>query len=213
MTSLPARVALVGLRGSGKTTLGRVLADRLGLPFHDADQVLQQNEGCSIAQIFAEKGQEWFRRREAQCLAELARQDRWVIACGGGVVLREENRALLSRRALVVWLDADPEILARRVDLDPQSSATRPALIASTHASAAAQAEQDRGVEEISRELTLLARQREDWYRSVSQFRLDTGSGTPAEWVSHFLRNLDSVENRITPVPDEGSGSPEAPWR
>lgn len=205
MTVSPTRVALVGLRGSGKTTLGRALAARLDLPFHDADQVLQQKEGCSIAQVFAEKGQEWFREREAQCLAELAQEDRWVIACGGGAVLREDNRNLLARRACVVWLDADPEILARRIFLDPQSSLTRPALITAAVAPSNDRPGQNRGLDAISAEMALLAGQRREWYRSVCHFRLDTGAGTPAEWIEDLLKWWKD--------PSERSGLAGASWK
>src|SRR4051794_29603842 len=89
------RVYLVGARGSGKTTVGRLLADRLGWPFIDADDVIEARAGRSVTGIFAAEGEVGFRDREAAVLAEAAGLSRHVIATGGGAVLRPATRELL----------------------------------------------------------------------------------------------------------------------
>jgi shikimate kinase len=111
-------VVLVGLMGSGKTTVGRRLATRLGLPFVDADEAVEAATGRTVAELFAERGEDGFRDAEAEVLAGLL-DDRQplVLAAGGGVVLREANRARLADDAVtVVWLDADPAFLASRIE-------------------------------------------------------------------------------------------------
>src|SRR5438477_10775117 len=88
----PQIVFLIGPRGSGKTTVARLLADRLGWAWLDADAVLEAQGGRSIRQLFAAEGEEGFRRREMAVLEEISRGCRQVVATGGGVVLRAENR-------------------------------------------------------------------------------------------------------------------------
>lgn len=111
-------VVLVGLMGSGKTTVGRRLAARMDRPFVDADEALEARAGRSIAEIFETDGEEAFRDLEAEVLAWLvAAPQPGVIASGGGVVLRPENRAILANDDVtVVWLDASPAFLASRVE-------------------------------------------------------------------------------------------------
>jgi shikimate kinase len=111
-------VVLVGLMGSGKTTVGRRLAARLDRDFIDADEALAEIIDRSVADIFATEGEERFRAIEADVLEELLEHHRpAVIASGGGVVLREDNRRRLqSPEVTVVWLDASPAFLASRVE-------------------------------------------------------------------------------------------------
>jgi shikimate kinase len=116
--------------GSGKTTVGRRLASELERPFVDADEVLEERSGRTIAEIFATDGEEAFRDLEAQVLQDLLdRDDAPVIASGGGVVVREGNRRALTERddVLVVWLTASPGFLASRVEQAAQQ-ARRPLL-------------------------------------------------------------------------------------
>jgi shikimate kinase len=110
-------VVLVGPMGVGKTTVGRRLARELQRPFADADEQLELCAGRTIAVIFRDDGEQAFRRLEAEVLADLlGRPDPLVVAAGGGVVIRPENRALLGRRGFVVWLRASPGFLAARSD-------------------------------------------------------------------------------------------------
>ena len=100
-------IALIGMPGCGKTTGGRALADLLGRPFYDADEQIEARAGRKIPDIFAQDGEAAFRRLETEVLAELSRQSGAVIATGGGVVTREENRDLLRQNSTIVWLQRD----------------------------------------------------------------------------------------------------------
>lgn len=114
-------IVLVGMMGSGKTTVGRMLAARLSRPLLDSDEIIERREGRTVRDIFANDGEEAFRAIEAEVLKEsLASEGPSVIAAAGGVVLRSENRqALKESGARVVWLRADPAILATRVKGGP----------------------------------------------------------------------------------------------
>jgi shikimate kinase len=110
-------VVLVGPMGVGKTTVGRRLARELQRPFADADEQLELRAGRTIPAIFREDGEQAFRRLESEVLADLlGRAHPLVVAAGGGVVTQAENRALLGRRAFVVWLRASSAFLAARAD-------------------------------------------------------------------------------------------------
>lgn len=124
-------LVLVGVRGTGKSTVGRLLAGRTGRPFVDADDAIEARAGRPIRAIFEESGEPAFRDWEERVLREAAEEHpEVVLATGGGAVLRESNRRLLRSLGLVVWLKADPAILARRLEADPRTRAGRPALTA-----------------------------------------------------------------------------------
>jgi shikimate kinase len=129
-------VVLVGLMGSGKTTVGRALAERLQRPLLDTDELVEQRAGRTIRDIFAAEGEAAFRDLEAAVLAEvLAGDEPAVVATGGGVVLRPENRAALDAAdARIVWLCAEPAVLLERLryagnrpllDHDPEATLQR----------------------------------------------------------------------------------------
>src|SRR5581483_3263648 len=108
-------IALVGLSGTGKSSVGRRLAERLGWPLIDTDVLIERNAGRTIPQIFAQDGEAGFRDLEAAALREALSQPPAVVATGGGIVLREQNRALLRAQARVVWLDASTGTLTARL--------------------------------------------------------------------------------------------------
>jgi len=103
-------IALLGLRGAGKTTVGRRLARRLRVPFVELDRHVEQAAGLTLAEIFALHGEDYYRRLEREALERVLDQGRPVVlATGGGIVNSPETYALLRRRAVTVWLRADPE--------------------------------------------------------------------------------------------------------
>lgn len=119
MTAEPAlrrkTIALVGLMGVGKSSIGRRLAAALGMPFRDADAEVEEAAGRSIPDIFAEYGEAAFRDGERRVIARLLDGEPHVLATGGGAFMNDQTRALLKERALTVWLKGDLEVLARRV--------------------------------------------------------------------------------------------------
>ena len=119
---------LIGLRGSGKSTVARLLARQLGWDWLDADAELEKRYGWSIRGIFAAEGEAGFREKESAILAQLCRLPRHVIATGGGIVLREDNRELLRSSGRIVWLTADGETLWQRVQADRTTAERRPPL-------------------------------------------------------------------------------------
>jgi shikimate kinase len=108
-------IVLVGLMGAGKTTVGRRLAQRLGLPFVDADHEIEAAAGMTITDIFDRFGEPYFRDGERRVIARLIDGIPKVIATGGGAFVQEDTRALILDQALAVWLEAAPSVLADRV--------------------------------------------------------------------------------------------------
>lgn len=108
-------VTLVGLMGVGKTTIGRRLAARLGLPFVDADAEIEIASGMTVSEIFERFGEDYFRQGERRVIARLVDGPPKVIATGGGAFMQPETRALILERTLAVWLDADIATLVERV--------------------------------------------------------------------------------------------------
>jgi shikimate kinase len=171
MNNLPPRIYLVGARGSGKTTVGRLLAARLGWSFVDMDDVIEAAAGKSIAEIFATEGEAGFRDREAEALSQVASRPDHVIATGGGIVLRPDNRLRLCDTGHCVWLTAPPETLWDRIRADAMTSARRPALT------------------ELSPldEMRHVLAAREPHYRSVAHQSVATDSQSPDAVVSAIL--------------------------
>ena len=101
-------IVLIGMMGSGKTTVGKLLAGRLRRPFADTDALIEEREGRSIPDIFQRDGERAFRALELKISQELSEQSGLIIACGGGLPMQEEAIAALKQNGLVFWLDRDP---------------------------------------------------------------------------------------------------------
>lgn len=112
---LDRSIVLVGLMGVGKSTIGKRLAQRLGLPFVDSDEEIEASANYTISEIFARFGEESFRDGERRVIARLVEGPPRVIATGGGAFINPGTRALVLRKCITVWLDADIEVLAERV--------------------------------------------------------------------------------------------------
>jgi shikimate kinase len=122
-------LALIGYRGTGKSTVGRILAGRLGWAFRDCDLEIEARAHRSVREIFTELGEPAFRDWEERTVAELtAGNPAAILATGGGAILREANRRRLRDFGFVVWLTAHPSVLARRLEADRLGLAGRPAL-------------------------------------------------------------------------------------
>lgn len=116
-------IVLIGMTGCGKTTVGLALSYRLKMPFIDMDAWIEKADGRPIPQIFAEDGEEGFRRLETKMAERMAKERGTIISTGGGIVTRPENMKYLKRRGLVVYLNRSPKEIAKRIRLD-----TRPML-------------------------------------------------------------------------------------
>lgn len=119
---------LIGYRGTGKTTIGRILAEKLGWPLVDTDTLIQERAGRSIKEIVASDGWPEFRRLEREIIAEVAARDRQVVSAGGGAVLDAASRRALRASGRVVWLTAAPETIWHRMKADPKTASERPNL-------------------------------------------------------------------------------------
>jgi shikimate kinase len=117
-------VVMVGMMGAGKTAVGRALAARLNAPFLDSDAEIQAAANMSVPEIFARDGEAFFRDKETQVIRRLLKEERGVLSTGGGAFLAAENRAMISRRGVAVWLRADLDVLWNRV----RHKDTRPLL-------------------------------------------------------------------------------------
>lgn len=168
-------VYLVGLRGAGKSSVGKRIAKTLNMKFVDQDTLVAKTARKPISRVFADAGEGAFRRLETKVLRELAGQDNLVVATGGGVVLAAENRSLMRRSGFGVYLHASPEVLAPRVKRDPRSRKQRPRLTAAPDAAA---------------EMRLLYAQRDALYRQVASAVVDA-SAPLGEVVATVLAALD----------------------
>lgn len=138
-------ILLVGFMASGKTTVGPVLAARLGRPFVDLDRLIEERRGVTIGEFIAVEGEESFRQCETATLREVLESGAGVIAPGGGAITRAENRRVMATRGVMVWLDAPFELCWERIKQDP---VVRP--LASDEASARTRYEQRRPLYEES---------------------------------------------------------------
>ncbi len=164
-------IVLVGLPGSGKSTVGKQLAKRLQLSFVDSDQEIEKRLGCSIREYFEREGEAAFRDVEQQVVAELLAGPLAVLSTGGGVLLREANRTQLKHRGKVFYLRATPEDLMRRLKNDR----TRPLL----------------QVADPLAKLRELYDQRDPLYREVANYVVETGRPTVANLVNMVVMQLE----------------------
>lgn len=119
MTPPPARIVLVGFMGAGKTTVGEALARRLGWSFRDMDAWVEEKNGRTVAEIFREHGEAFFRAQELRVAEDAQRLSRHVIAAGGGAFAQPATRAALQAGAVTIWLRCDADTLLSRVAGDP----------------------------------------------------------------------------------------------
>ncbi|MCP5411032.1 MAG: shikimate kinase [Alphaproteobacteria bacterium] len=128
MTGLKKTVALVGMMGAGKTSIGKRLSARLGVPFCDADHEIEEAAGMTVSEIFARFGEPYFRDGERRVIARLLGEAPHVLATGGGAYMDPKTRALMGEKAFTIWLKAPVEILVGRVKKRQGASQTRPLL-------------------------------------------------------------------------------------
>jgi shikimate kinase len=164
-------ISLIGLPGSGKSTVGRHLARRLQLPFFDSDHVIEQQLGCSIREYFEHEGEDRFRDIEASVIDQLTQHPSGVLSTGGGVVLRPANRQYLRQRGQVIYLNSSPDELFRRLRHD----VNRPLL----------------QVADPLGRLRDLHAVRDPLYRETAHFIIETGRPSVATLVNMIVMQLE----------------------
>lgn len=167
--SLP--IYLIGARGCGKTTVGQALSQATGYAFCDTDHYLQLTTQRSVAQIVAEEGWEGFRARESESLQAVT-APATIIATGGGMVLAEGNRRFMRENGQVIWLNASPDILAERLEMQPEAE-QRPTLTGRP----------------IVEEMHDVLRERAHLYRQAAHHEVDAMQ-SPDRVVEQILRSL-----------------------
>ncbi len=168
------RLALVGFRATGKTTIAKKLADLLGWFFVDIDELFVESVGMSISDWVLLNGWEAFRRSESELLRSISRRSRIVVATGGGIIEMENNRRLLREKFFVVWLDAGVETIVNRIRSDKNSLANRPSLL---------------GKDPLS-EIPEVMKRRETLYRSVSHIGVATDDEKPHKLAELIYRSI-----------------------
>jgi shikimate kinase len=171
-------IVLIGYRCSGKTTVGRLLANRTGKVFRDTDRMVEESTGTSIEDLVASGGWKPFRALEKQAVQAVSAQDNQVIAVGGGAILDEENVRNLVQGAFVVWLDGIPEVLRGRMEREQRLGKIRPSLTG----------------EDPLKEIQMVLEIRRPLYEKVSAWRVDTSALGPAETATIIIEALSEKE-------------------
>ena len=177
-------LSLIGYRATGKTTVARLLAERLGWDWIDADVEIERRAGRSIAEIFACQGEPAFRDLESAVIAELCRRDRLVLAAGGGAPLRPANCQAMHSGGKVVWLRASAEAIRARMAGDATTASRRPNLTG----------------QDPSAEIVHLLALREPIYAASADLEVDTQQKSPEQVAGEILARLSLVP--------QGSGGP-----
>lgn len=155
-----AHVILTGFMGTGKTKVGKILAEKLDRPFVDLDSLVEEREGRKISQIFSREGEGYFRQKETEALKKALQGKGKVISTGGGILLREENRKILHDSGILICLKASPEEIYKRVKKNQE----RPLL----------------KVENPLKRIRELLKEREKFYEKVPHSILTDGKSPPA---------------------------------
>lgn len=172
-------IVLIGFRCTGKTSVGKALADRLRREFVDSDHFLERKSGMNIREIFQTKGESSFRQLEAETLNELSKLDGKVIAAGGGAVLWYKNIRNLKRNGLLILLETDPDTIWERFQADPRTPTQRPPLTRTS---------------DVRREIQEQFEIRKPYYHKAADHVVDTSAKPVPNVVAEILRHLEDRE-------------------
>lgn len=169
-----SNIFLIGPMGAGKTTLGRLLASKLGRQFIDSDAYISEAAGMDIKTIFSREGEDGFRQRETRALRELANLHSAVVATGGGAILAQENRKLLKKNGTVVFLHPDTDVQLHNLT---QSSDTRPLLS---------------GADDLRKTLQKLNAARLPLYQQTADLTVSVNNDTSEQIVEKIIHLISS---------------------
>jgi shikimate kinase len=178
METRKRNIALIGFRATGKSVIGRLLAQKHGRPFVDMDESLVNSFGEEILSWVQIHGWESFRKAESDLLNRLSLQTELIVATGGGVVISPDNRRTLRKGFFVIWLQASPETIHHRLTKDPKSESFRPPLTQLP----------------LKEEIEQLLSQRRAWYQESADLILETDLLPPQALVE---RIEESIENKV----------------
>ena len=176
------KVILIGYRAAGKTTVGKLLAMLLQVPFYDSDSVVEEIVNAPVKNIVAHHGWEYFRKKETEAIQLLSAKGDCVIATGGGVVLSAENVKLLKQIGVIVWLNAPIKDIIDRLNEDAQNNASRPQFT----------------TDDLAQETVDIFAERLSLYKKSAKFLVGTaGKSAPqiAEIIHHYLLESGIVAN------------------
>ena len=167
-------ITLIGYRGTGKSTVARLVAERLGWQWVDADARMEELAQHTIREIFQTEGEAGFRDRETAVIRELTARNHLVIAAGGGAIMRPENRQAIKSTGVAIWLVASPKTIERRLAADPSTCERRPALTTAGGAT----------------EIRQLLSQREPVYRSCADLIIETDQCSPERVADQIVQEF-----------------------
>lgn len=164
-------IILIGFRGTGKSAVGELLANRLERDFIDSDKYIESSTGKTIKRIFKEEGEEGFRKIEADAIARLSKMDNKIISAGGGAILRKDNVKNLKSNGFLILLVATPEIIHNRITKDEKTTQQRPSLTDKTP------------LDEIKH----LLEQRENSYKNAADYTINTSYVSCEDIVNEII--------------------------
>lgn len=172
------RIVLTGYRATGKSRIGRGLAEQLGWDFIDTDYLLAEELQCSLTDFVRDRGWDAFRQEEEKLLATLTNTSNVVVATGGGAIMHHGVWQDLRKNGLVIWLQAEPEVIRKRLDLDRRSDSQRPALTGSS----------------LTDEVEEVLAFRQQFYDKGSDIAVDTTKMSPEDIIVHIIQVLTDGE-------------------
>ena len=168
------KIILVGMMGAGKTTIGKLLSNKLGYDFIDLDKIIEEKSGVKINTIFEIEGETGFRERELQVLSDSIEKDKVIISTGGGIVTNEKSRAhLIKHNALIIYLKANLQILCNRLKNDN----SRPIL----------------NVDDKEQVIEKILVEREPYYQDLADMDIDTSHMKSIDVVKFIIKKMDAI--------------------
>jgi shikimate kinase len=169
-----SKIILVGMMGAGKTTIGKILSNKLGYGFIDLDKIIEEKSGVKINTIFEIEGEEGFRERELQVLNDCIEKDKVVISTGGGIVTNEKSRVhLIKHNALIIYLKANLQTLCNRLKNDN----SRPML----------------NVDNKEQFIERILEDRDPYYRDLADMDVDTSQMKSIDVVKFIIKKMDAI--------------------